>query len=263
MSELPSFNPNLDLGLNQPHMPVAVELQPPETLPGSIATTANPLQERLHNERGAISLDFLHNGIDRAGLALIGLQKAVAKRRLNRAQNTNELAASSEIYQGAAEASLAQKEPQAPYDPLRGFTKAHRARRAGYGEPATAPRDTSQDAVTILQQQAALRANLRVDALNASEEVQHKFTSLYGDTLHDKGAVKREHKSGNYTHGQKKSMKAAGKQVRRAAASEARIRNNLERSAAGQDVPGRVIQGRLNRKQRRARELTQRLQELD
>lgn len=263
MSERPGFNSNLDPSLTAPGMLNAVAPQPAEILPEPPALTASTLPDRLLNEQGAMSLEFLHNGVDRTALAFIGLRKTVAKRRLDHTQSTNGLEVSAGVYQNVAEVSLAKKDPVAPYDPLSKFAGAHRTRRAGFGERPQSPRDTSQDAVTTLQQQAARRANLHVDALNAHEEVQHKFTSLYGDVLRNKDALKQEFKNGRYTHAQKKSMKTAGKQVRNAAASEERIRNRLEDSMAGQDMPGRVIQGRLDRKQRRAHKLTKHLQHLD
>lgn len=148
------------------------------------------------------------------------------------------------VYQDAGQASLNQKTPRSEYDPLQSFKKTHRSKRADYGERPPEPVDRSNHPTTALQEMAAVRSNLRIDAINKREHDIDRFTSLYGDVLFDKEAVREELANSRYTLGEKAAIRKASRHVRRLDKSNERIYSRLDKSAEGKDTAGRTISAR-------------------
>lgn len=231
---------------------------PPKETPAT--PSAEPVAPDLRREEYLAG----HTGwVDESTVALLGIQRGRIDKRLKKAPEVSEAGSShaSAVYRDVAESSLNLMEPQKDetkpgsghydyYNPIAGFKKAHMTRRPDFGE-VIKPNDTSRQPTSILQEQAAVRANLRVDALHKRRLTKEKFELVYGDySLADKKALKAELASSNLTGSQKRAIKQASIQVRKANRSSERIDLRLHKSKYGQDLPGRVIAGREKAKEK-------------
>lgn len=228
-----------------PTAPVGAELEP------SVVASSADRRFKLtgHDENGFIGLEVaLGLGAVTAGtLAINGLRKWRNGRAEARAERQEE---SANIYRMAAEDSAAQGN-YTPYNPNAAWFKANRVTKGPYTPtPNPRPRDTSREAVTLFQQGGSRRANLRMDARRAKGETVAHFTSLYGDILYDKDAVKRELKSGRYTFSQRRAMKGASRQVRKSVRAGQRIEEHLADTIDGTDIPGKVLRRRYRHNER-------------
>ena len=201
--------------------------------------------------------------VDESLPALLGLRRRILQLRIDRTTTDIDLLSKdAKFYQDSGSSSLALKEPPEPYDPLKSFNKAHRMRRPGVDAPDAQPKEPSISPRTILQEQAALRANLRLDAIDKRKLTQKRLLSLYGDGLHNKSLLEEELSSGRYTSSQKKAIRAAGRQVRKYDRSKERLLRRLDKSANSQDIPGRLVEGRINHKREKVSRPTQNLDKI-
>jgi len=241
---------------------------------------------RFTGESGTINFDALRDGVYSAAIALNGLRKQTmeiagqtkdaskiaitglrswnAQRKLEKNNNKiTILRQDAQVYEQAADASLSQKDPRPAYDPLRTFNAKHMRKSSDVVAPRPPAANFNPRARNSLQEQAERRAHYRVNALNVREHRAQKYAGLYGEVLSDKRDLKDQFKNGRYTYGQKKAMKSASKIVRKANRSHARIDARLQRSAIGQDVPGRRINAKVAKKRTKSTELTNKILNLD
>lgn len=216
--------------------------------------------------------------------ALLGLRRRILELRLKRSgPRTEALTGDAEFYPRAAQDSLgtilmnpaipkkhAYGSVDEPYNPLKTFHLAHRATREEINTKKTANReydvahDTAPRARTSLQEQAGMRANLRVDAINKRKNIIGSYKSLYPDINlgyeKDEGKedVKDVIKNGRFTRGQRKAIRGADKQVRKAEKSNKRLLKRLNQSAKGNDMPGLYVGARAEEKKERHDKMTRR-----
>jgi len=240
---------------------------PEETPPAPVVESMAPdlrREEYTANQTG---------WIDESSVALLGIQRGRIGRRLKKAPVAGKagLSHAALVYRDAAESSLNLMEPKDDdkkpdpsrydyYDPLAGFEKTHMTRRPAFGEVVkpidhTKPVEIPKTPTSILQEQAAIRANLRVDALHRRRLTKEKFELIYGDySLNDKKALKTELADSNLTGSQKRAITKASNQVRRANRSSERIDLRLHKSKYSQDLPGRATTSQVNVAREKARE---------
>lgn len=194
--------------------------------------------------------------VNETQLTTVGIRKRIAERRLRKAEaaEPGEREYAGAVYRQAAEDTLSRRDPsRKPAELL--------------------------NAETFLQERAALRANRRLDSVNKSHHQKDKWTSLYGyvikdekgnsvgeeraaEILSDSGLIRQVLSNGHYTRAQEKAMKRAGKNYRKAARGGERALGKLERSAAGEDVPGRLVGASRRRNVERIDRLTEKLDRL-
>ena len=138
------------------------------------------------------------------------------------------------------------------HDPLSSFHKKHRSSRTGFGfttdtqvgYPAV---DLSSGARTWMQRQHEVRQTRRIDAINSRALKIKNIVNTYGDVdILDKDTREAQIKTGRYSRGQRKAIRAAGRQARKNLRSLSRIDQRIHRSEDNNDLPGTVLGVRIN-----------------
>lgn len=214
----------------------------PNTVPDQ---TINPLAARVHETFSG----------DEGAVSLAGIGRAITEWRLRRNQRIlDELIESAEVHQVAAAMQLVPGRPEDP-DP------ATEASLVSQDHRTAELYQTTHTPVSISQQHQALRAsyrrrkNMRAAVSNYnSEKIYNDGDRRIGTQAHI-DTLEGERKPWWLTHEAKK----ADKKYRRNTATIAYQTGLIERSRDGDDIPGYLLDKRIERKQAKHRKLQSRL----
>lgn len=129
------------------------------------------------------------------------------------------------------------------YDPLAGWTKAHRNKRLHLDGThiRTASEETPQQSLqrvaessgagNIIEKHSQMRANLRADAILQRRAELAQLEALYGPGIGDKDTIDQMLNSGGRTFSEKRRLRLASEQHRELTESIEKIENRLRKQA--------------------------------
>ncbi len=196
-----------------------------------------------------------------AGAAWLGLRKARAEKKLGKKVDTlSELVDNAEVYRRAGQATLDKTKIGKPYSPISGFGYNT---RGDIKAPPPPLETTPPNANSHSQTTAALRANLRLDASFRANTQAHEYISIYGHILEHPDQLEEELKTGRYTPAEAADMRRASAFVLRKHALAEKKVGRIEKQAEGVDIPGRVLDVRIDKGLAKAQKHAAKIQDIE
>lgn len=149
----------------------------------------------------------------------------------------------------AAKINNKKRAPRAAYNPLKDWDthmKPRPVRQIHHDKTALSGREDKVNATNSLQEMGQQRMERRHQRISWLGDQMEKFTELYGEELFDSAKVEQRLKEGRFTRGEKKSIRQAGKFVRKYKKESVKIERKLDKVASGNNLGTRVHRARAN-----------------